>query len=383
MRNYKFRLYPTKQQEQGLQNALSASRWLYNYFISKNIHTVEDMQFALTELKEREPWLRGYHSKMLQMVIHKIHAGRKSGIALERNGHKVGKLGYASEIDYSSFTYNQSGFEIEKHGKTDLLWLSKIGYIEIRLHRLVDNIKQITILRSINRWYAIICCENIKPIFKFINPMRSIGIDVGITKFSHDSNNRVIENPLFLKKMLKPLKRASRRLSRRQKGSIRRRVARTKLQELHRRVHNKRHDFLHKTSINYARKYDIIFLERLKVLNMVKNRHLARGILDNSWSTFKRMLQYKAKSVILVLPNNTSIDCSRCNNKVPKSLAVRIHRCDRCGLMLDRDHNASLNIKQRGLKLLMGHEEVTPVEILSESVKQEQPIGQRWSVHVY
>lgn len=375
MRNFRFRLYPTKQQEQGLQNALSTSRWLYNYFISKDIHSIQDMQFALTELKEHEPWLRSYHSKMLQMVVHKIDASRKSGFALGRNGHKVGKLVFAKEADYSSFTYNQSGFKIERHGKTDLLRLSKIGYIEIRLHRRIDNIKQITILKRINKWYAIICCEIKKPIFKFINLMKSLGIDVGVTKFIHDSNNDAVENPLFLKKLLKPLRKASRRLSRKRKGSGNRKIAITKLQKLHERIRNKRQDFLHKVSTDYAKRYDLIFLERLKVLNMVKNHRLARSILDSGWTTFKHMLQYKAKSVIQVPSNNTSVDCSKCGNKVPKSLAVRIHRCDKCGLVLDRDHNASLNIQQRGLQqLLMGHEEVTPVEILGGSMKQEKAI---------
>jgi putative transposase len=136
------------------------------------------MQFALTELKEQEPWLRGYHSKMLQMVVHRIDRSRKTMIALRKNGYKVGKIGLAKKGDYNSFTYNQSGFKIERHGRTDLLWLSKIGYIEIRLYRQVSNIKQITILKRINKWYAIICCETIKPIFKLIDPRRSVGIDV-------------------------------------------------------------------------------------------------------------------------------------------------------------------------------------------------------------
>ncbi|HJS67895.1 MAG TPA: zinc ribbon domain-containing protein, partial [Nitrososphaera sp.] len=85
------------------------------------------------------------------------------------------------------------------------------------------------------------------------------------------------------------------------------------------------------------------------------------------------MLDYKVKMVVEVEPTNTSVDCSRCSNKVPKSLVVRIHRCDRCGLTIDRDYNASLNIKQRGLQLLpVERREVTPVEILGESVKQEK-----------
>ena len=107
---------------------------------------------------------------------------------------------------------------------------------------------------------------------------------------------------------------------------------------------------------------------------MVKNHHLAMSIMDAGWSAFKQMLQYKAKVMIEVEPHNTTIDCSRCGNEVSKSLAVRIHRCDKCGLVMDRDYNASLNILQIGLQSLgvpKELRELTPVEILMGSGKQE------------
>lgn len=314
---------------------------------------------------------------MLQMVIHKIDAANKSLITLRKNGHKVGKLRLLTHDEYNSFTYNQSGFKIERHGNTNLLWLSKIGFIEIRLHRNVQKIKQVIVCRqALNKWYAIITCELAKPIFKLINPQKSVGIDVGITKFCHDSDNRTIENPLFLKQELKKLRRTSRKLSRRKKDSQNWHKAKSRLQVIHERIRNKRIDLLHKTSRYYSDKYDIIFVERLRMLNMVKNHHLARHILDSGWHTFRILLDYKAKMIVEVDSRNTSIHCFKCGNKVPKSLAIRIHRCDKCGLVIDRDYNASLNIKQRGLQLLVGHEEVTPAEILSGSMKQEQTIVQ-------
>jgi len=88
--------------------------------------------------------------------------------------------------------------------------------------------------------------------------------------------------------------------------------------------------------------------------------------MDSSWGMFKQMLQYKANRLIEVEPYNTSVECSRCSNLVPKALAVRIHECDRCGTILDRDHNTALNILQKGLQMLpMQHWEVTPVETMS------------------
>lgn len=373
MRNYKFRLYPTDHQEQKLVASLETSRWVYNYFLNHQNMSLQDMQFALTELKEEESWLQDFHSKMLQMVVHKIDGSRKALKVLNRNGRKTGKLAFARADDYNSFTYNQSGFKIVRHGQTDLLWLSKIGYVEIRLHRAVQHIKQITILRETHEWFAVICCGVSNQVFTFIDPRKSVGIDVGITKFSHDSDDHIIDNPLYLTKAVKPLRRASRRLSRRKKGSSNWNKAKTRLQILHRQVKHKRRDFAHKASHYYAQKYDIIFLERLHALNMVRNRHLARYVLDSGWGMFKTLAEYKAKMTISVNPKNTSIVCSRCANNVPKTLAVRIHKCDVCGLVIDRDYNASLNIKQRGLCLLPQElREVTPVEILSESRKQEK-----------
>lgn len=156
--------------------------------------------------------------------------------------------------------------------------------------------------RHADRWYAVVACETARLIFKFIDPRKSIGIDVGITKFAHDSDNHTVENPLFLTKMLRPLRRAQRRVSRRKKGSHNRNKANSRLARLHERITNRRRDFLHKLSTKYASGYDLIFLERLGVTNMVKNRRLARYILDSGWGTFKAMLKYKAKIVVGVAP---------------------------------------------------------------------------------
>jgi putative transposase len=154
---------------------------------------------------------------------------------------------------------------------------------------------------------------------------------------------------------------------------------------LYERIYNKRRDFLHKLSTVYSKKYDVIFLEKLKPLNMVRNHHLAKHILDSGWGTFKEMLKNKGKLVFEVNPAYTSVDCSKCGNKVPKSLAVRIHRCDKCGVVLDRDYNAAVNILQRGKEALLcllprEPREVTPPEIsLLVSMKEEESTGQvRW-----
>jgi putative transposase len=338
--------------------------------------SVEDMQFTLVELKESHPWLRNYHSKMLQMVVHQIDAARKALNTLRSHGRKTGSLSYKEECN--TFTYNQSGFKIERHGNTNLLWLSKVGYVEIRLHRQPWNIKQISVTRKPSgRWFANVVCEETRQVVPRIDTSKSVGIDVGVKNFAYDSDGHSVPNPQFLKSMLKPLRKANRKVARRQSGSNNYNKAKHMRARLYERMYNRRVDFLHKVSSEYARRYDLIFLERPGINSMANNHKLARAILDIGWGTFKEMLQYKAKIVIEVEPAYTSIECSRCHEMVPKSLAVRTHVCPSSGLVLDRGYNSAIVVKQRGCALLcLPRElrEVTPVETHRESLRQEEAI---------
>ncbi|MEW6589351.1 MAG: RNA-guided endonuclease TnpB family protein, partial [Thermoproteota archaeon] len=210
-----------------------------------------------------------------------------------------------------------------------------------------------------------------------------IGIDLGITNFAHDSNGQVIPNGQNLKKMLKPLRRIQRKISRRQKGSVNHKKAIKFYQKIHERVANRRKDFLHKTSTHYAKTYNTVFVERLDNLNMVKNHRLARAIFDSGWRTFVDLLRYKCSTLVEVSARNTTVECSRCSKPVPKSLAVRIHRCNVCGLIIDRDENAAINILKKGLDIIKNNQkvnlpqelrEVTLVKILKRSMKQEKAL---------
>jgi putative transposase len=145
------------------------------------------MNYVLTELKEQHPWLCNYHSKMLQMVCKQVAAARKT--AKER-------LSYRKHDDFNVFTYNQSGFRIGN----DRLSLSKIGTIKIVLHRQPVNVKQVTVCRRKDgKWYAVAACDVLRKQYSRIVYSNPVGIDVGITKFAHDSDNHVVENPQFLK----------------------------------------------------------------------------------------------------------------------------------------------------------------------------------------
>jgi len=387
MITYKFRLYPSQKQEIVLNDTLEACRYVYNHMVRNDYETRNDMNYALTELKEQKSWLYDYNSKMLQMVSTQVAGARKALKELRKKGYDAGKLKFRKRDEHNTCIFNQSGFDIDAPNNT--LYLDRIGRIKVRIHRsIVGTIKQIAVKRRAGRrWYACITTDNnrrmIGSILKPIDFRKSVGIDVGIKNYAYDSDGNATPNPENLRKLLKPLVRANRKMSRRVYGSKNYNKARRWYQIVHERIANRRRDFLHKLSTHYANKYDVIFLERLRLNNMVKNHHLAMSIMDASWSAFKQMVQYKARVMMQLEPVNTTMDCSRCGKKVPKSLAVRMHRCDGCGLAIDRDYNASLNILKKGLQLLelevpMEHREFTPVEILMGSRKQEANALRHW-----
>lgn len=144
------------------------------------------------------------------------------------------------------------------------------------------------------------------------------------------------------------VRKQQRKVARRKKGSKRRQKAVKTLAKTHRKIVNTRRDFLHKVANEYIRLYRDIHIEALKICNLVKNKHLSKSISDAAWATFFEILLAKAeeagRTVVKVKPHGTSQNCSGCGERVPKTLAVRIHHCTACGLVLDRDKNAALNI---------------------------------------
>ena len=184
------------------------------------------------------------------------------------------------------------------------------------------------------------------------------GIDLGIEAFATLSDGTRIFHPGWYRKAERALKTAQRRVSRRKKGSNRRRKAVTLLAKAHQKVRRQRQDFHHKTALALVRENDTIYHENLQPANMVKNHHLAKSIPDAGWGAFLTILTYKAacagRRVIGVNPAYTSQWCSGCGELVYKGLSVRWHRCPVCGTSLHRDHNAAKNIERLGRSLQGG-----------------------------
>jgi putative transposase len=219
------------------------------------------------------------------------------------------------------------------------------------------------VLRADGHWYALLVCAPASPApgtaEAVAEPdagrLRAVGLDVGLRHFLADSEGRTVAPPQALRRAARTLRRQQRHLSRCVKGSRRRHKAARGVARTHLRIARRRRDFHFKTAGPYAAGYDRIYVEDLRIPNLVRNRRLARAIHDAAWGAFLDILRDKAASaghaVVRVPAHFTSQHCSRCGETVPKTLSVRTHACARCGYVDDRDVNAAHNILQRGLAL--------------------------------
>ncbi|MEK6888303.1 MAG: RNA-guided endonuclease TnpB family protein [Candidatus Aenigmatarchaeota archaeon] len=392
---YKFRLYPTREQEQKLQWTLDRCRYVYNFLLDElNQQKVIDkaqLQEMIVDLKRIEPELQKVHSKVLQYENYRLFSNLRSLSQTKKKGRKVGRLRFKGKNWFKTFSYNQSGFAIiQNKTRYDKLWLSKIGEIPFIMHRTIEGkIKQITIKHyPSGKWYASIIAET-KEEIPNTNNTSKVGIDLGTINYAYDSDGNHFDNPKHLDKSLEKLRREQKRMSTKVKGSQNRNRQRIKVARIHEKIVNQRGDFLHKLSRQYINNYGFIAVEDLQIKNMVRNHHLAKSISDASWSRFIQMLCYKAEragcTVVKVEPRGTTQICSNCGIKVHKELSNRIHNCS-CGLEMDRDYNSAINILKRAL----GQElpESTPVEteplLNNEQVwsgKQEAPCNSWGVVH--
>jgi len=316
MLTYKFRLYPSDEQEGKLLFILERCRWLYNKLLSiinesKRTPPKREMQSMLPKLKEERPELKEVNAKTLQMVVFMLYNNLKALSALKKRGKKVGKLRYKKYGKLKSFILNQSGFKLIKIGnRLDKLYISKVGEVLIRMHRSVEgSIKQVIIKRyGSGAWFALLCVEEAEAPKKEIES--AVGIDLGIKSFLTDSDGRAVENPRCYERDLERLRVEHRKLSRKKRRSKNWLKQLKRLCKIYEKIERKRDDFLHKLSRFYVDNYDLIVVEALKVENMRRNHNLSSEISDASWSKFLRFLSYKAaragKTVVRVSPRGTS-----------------------------------------------------------------------------
>jgi len=380
-RAYQFRLYPTKAQEGKLRSTLDLCRNLYNaaleqrIFAWKNRHKSISFYDQVNEVKVLRGDVLGYGDVsfgVAEDALNRLDKAYQAFFRRVKKGETPGFPRFKGRDRYDSLGY-RSGFKFD--GKR--LHLSKLGHIRTRAWcALPVEPKRVTVTKKADGWYATFVCLNV-PSTLLPPTGKVIGLDLGLKTLVMTSDGDPLGSLNHIKKAEKELRDFQRNLSRKKRGSNQGRKCRGLLarQYLHaERVRKYQLDCISRKLIN---ENDVIAVEDLDVTQMVStdskksSRGLRRNIHLASWSTFTQMLSYKAedagKRVVKVDPKGTTQECSGCGRVVPKDLSVRVHECPHCGLRLDRDHNAALNVLNRGLRLLRGGSPVKGVPLKREN----------------
>ena len=368
-KSFKYRLRPTKKQEQILLAHIDECRILYNQLVCARVQAWKNENKSLSQydqtktiplLKQQHVAFKQVYSQVLQQVSARVDLAFKAFFRRlkekSKTDEKAGFPRYKGQNRYDSITYPQfaNGCRLDDRG----LRLGSIGCIRIVQHRPLEGIpKSCTITRTATgKWFASISCEICEPIpCKEDRP--PVGIDVGLNSFAVTSDGEKIENQRFFRKEEKSLAKAQRKwdaVKERPKTDAVREKRRKVIGRVHERIRNKRHNFAHQESRKMVNRYGFIAVEKLEVQKMQKNRRLAKSIADAAWSLFRHCLKYKAEEAGIgfkaVKPEYTSQDCSACGHREKKALSDRVHHCKKCGYTTDRDHNAAINILTLGLQ---------------------------------
>ena len=392
LKAFKFQLKTTSAQETAIRQFVGCCRFVWNKTLALQKELLEQKKSCLSynktaaQLKdwkkeEDTSFLSEAHSQILQQTLMNLDRALKEAFdkSNPKQFPKFKKRGYND-----SFRYPQ-GFKLDEPNSR--MFLPKIGWVRYRKSRDITGIpKNVTIKRELDKWYISIQTE--QEVKNPVHPSTSaVGIDVGIVNFAALSDGTVIAPVNSHSKNILRLKKAGRRLSKKQKFSKNWHKQRKKLQKEHRRVKNIRSDFLHKATAKLSKNHAVIVVENLKVSNMsasasgtadkpgknIKAKSgLNRRVLDQGWYEFRRQLEYKllwsGGKLIAVPPPGTSQTCSRCGHKEAKNrVSQEKFACVKCGYELNADLNAARNILAAGLAVAACGEMVQS----DRSLKQE------------
>ena len=390
-KTYKFRIYPTAEQEIFLAKHFGCTRFVYNHFLNERKEQYQkdkksDNYYAqaksLTEIKKREEteWLKEVNSQTLQFALRALDT---AFLNFFRGNAQFPK--FKSRKHKNTFTIPQFGSISD-----GLLHIPKFkNGIKIKSHRdIVGKIGKMSISKTpTGKYYVSVFTEQV--IDEIPKTGKQAGIDLGIKDFVVTSEGTKFKNNRYTKLYAKQLKKAQQHLSRKKKGSNGFEKQKLKVAKIHEKIASCRLDTLHKVSRRLVNDYDVIVCEDLNVKGMIKNHKLSKHIADASWGNFVTLLQYKCdwygKQLIKVnrfFPSSKCCsDCGWINQEL--NLSIREWTCKSCGVVHHRDENASKNILKEGLKNISagtvdytGGEEIRPTS-LAHSVKPEahSPLG--------
>jgi len=356
---FKFRLVPNREQQTQISKTLGCCRFLYNQMLEEKQtkHKNSDKTPCKTEKQYKTDFsfLKEVDSISLQQTRIDLKTSYTNFFRKLKSKQKTSlrfKSKHNPKHSYRTVSINSS-IRVEDNR----IKLPKLGFVKFKKSReVLGEIKSVTISKNIlGRYYISVLCET--EIQKLSKLDTQIGIDLGLKEFCITSNNEFVGNPRYLRTSEEELKKAQRILSHRVKDSNNRFKQQKKVFRIHEKIRNQRLDFLHKLSTKLISENQVICLEDLQVKNMVKNHCLAKSISDVSWSKFVELLKYKSdwygrKLVKVDKFYPSSKTCSNCGNiKKDLTLKDREYVCS-CGLIIDRDYNASLNILEEGLRIL-------------------------------
>jgi putative transposase len=358
-KTFKYKLRPTAEQEGTLEVVLRRCRELYHAALHARRQawrrcavsiTVASQSAHLPDIKAARSEYQDLHAPVLQDVLTRRDRAFHACFRRVEAGEKPGYPRFKRRSRYDSCTYKQFGTGATLDN--GLLVRSKIGRIAVRWSQPLDGTpKLVTIRREAAGGYAGFSCAAV-PIKPLPLTGQETGVDLGLESFATLANGNQIATPRIFRVAEWNRKRAQRRVSRRVKGSNRRRKALRLLATAHAKVRRARQDFHHKTALSLVRQYDTISHEDWQPANMVKNHALAKSINEAGWSGWLSILSFKAvaagKAVAAVPAAFTAQACSGCGVLVAKGWSVRWHSCPPCGTQLHRDHHAALNILARG-----------------------------------
>ena len=369
LKTYQYRIYPTTKQRKTFEAILEACQTLYNQALAMRKQAYEKHGESLsykiqanylTPLRQESHFWSSIHIDVLQDTLRRLDKAYQAFFRRAKVGQDPGFPRFKGKGRYRSMTFSHLSKQLIRNEKKRMarIVVPKVGHIAIRYHRPLPNgkIKNLTIQRKASGWYVNIAVKVAE--VPEVEVQTTIGIDVGLESFLTTSDGDKVHNPRYFRESERQLGKAQGILSRRKKGSVRYQRQREIVAKIHEHIANQRRDFHYKTAHRLFSQCDEVAVEDLTIRNMVQNRHLAKSISDAGWGSFQSILQSKAanagKQLTKVDPKHTSQKCSGCEAIAKKSLSVRIHDCPDCGLQLDRDHNAAINIKKAAVALRGG-----------------------------
>lgn len=355
--SYRYELKPNNKQMTLLAKHAGAARFAYNWGLARRIEEHKETQKSSNAMKQHRqlnalkktdfPWMYEVSKCAPQESLRDLDRAFKNFFRSLKSGKRTGFPKFKKKGIHDSFRLTGSIYVSKA-----LVVLPRIGRIRTKEETaLKGHILSAVVSKEADRWFVSFSVVRERGEYNRGVQDPAVGVDVGINSFCAFSDGTRIESPKPLEHTLRLLKRRSKQHSRKKKGSANRKKSALRLARLHRKIRNKRKDFLHKLSTQLAKTKPVVVIEDLNVRGMMRNRHLSRHIADSGWSQFLMMLDYKTKwygSSLVKAPKfyPSSKTCSVCGSIKPDlKLSERKFVCNICGAIIDRDENAARNLE--------------------------------------